>query len=73
MFYQDPTITISDFVKAFKEGSIVLPEMQREYVWSTSQVKLLLDSIYRGYPTGSILLWEQAADDAATPPLASLL
>ncbi len=37
---------------------IALPEMQRKYIWSSKQVTELLDSIYRKYPTGSILLWE---------------
>ena len=41
-----------------------MPEMQRGYVWTKDQVKDLFDSIYRGYPTGSILLWDQAAEGA---------
>jgi len=36
---------------------IALPEMQREYVWRERQVRDLVDSIYRGYPAGLILLW----------------
>jgi Protein of unknown function DUF262 len=37
---------------------LLLPEMQRKYVWRASQVRDLLDSIYRDYPSGSILIWE---------------
>jgi hypothetical protein len=32
--------------------------MQRKYVWKTTQVRNLIDSIYRDYPSGSILIWE---------------
>src|SRR6185437_2765004 len=35
-----------------------LPEMQRRYVWTASRVRDLLDSLYRGYPSGTILVWE---------------
>ncbi len=35
-----------------------LPEIQRGYVWSRPQVRDLLDSLYRGYPIGTILLWQ---------------
>jgi hypothetical protein len=43
--------------------SIVLPEFQREYVWSEEQAKQLLVSLLNQYPTGSILLW-----DTTEPP-----
>jgi uncharacterized protein with ParB-like and HNH nuclease domain len=32
--------------------------MQRRYVWRSSRVRDLLDSLYRGYPSGAILIWE---------------
>ncbi|MEM4306023.1 MAG: DUF262 domain-containing protein [Candidatus Caldarchaeum sp.] len=38
-------------------GRIVLPEVQREFVWSENDAKDLLDSLYRGYPIGYIFLW----------------
>ena len=37
---------------------IELPEMQRRYVWKKTKVRDLLDSLYRGYPSGAILLWD---------------
>ncbi len=39
-------------------GELRLPEMQRRYVWKSTRVRDLLDSLYRGYPSGTILLWE---------------
>src|SRR6266568_9516775 len=41
-------------------GEIRLPEMQRGYVWTPTQVARLVDSLYRGYPTGSLMFWKTA-------------
>jgi hypothetical protein len=38
-------------------GEIVLPDIQREFVWAGSKIPRLLDSLYREWPVGSILLW----------------
>ena len=51
-------MSIIDLVKEFERGQMQLPEMQRAYVWKSTQVRDLLDSLYRGYPTGNILRWE---------------
>jgi hypothetical protein len=42
----------------YKRGELRLPEIQRHYVWKSTRVRDLLDSLYRGYPSGSILMWE---------------
>jgi hypothetical protein len=42
-------------------GQVVLPEIQRAYVWKGPQVAKLMDSLYRDYPTGQILLWDTDA------------
>lgn len=39
-------------------GEIALPDIQRPFVWSTTQVRDLFDSLYRGYPIGTLLFWE---------------
>lgn len=41
-----------------ERGELRLPEMQRQYVWRSTRVRDLLDSLYRGYPSGAILLWD---------------
>ena len=41
-----------------ERGELRLPEMQRRYVWRSTRVRDLLDSLYRGYPSGAILIWE---------------
>ena len=38
-------------------GSIALPEFQRGYVWNRDQVRGLMQSLYLGYPVGSLLVW----------------
>jgi hypothetical protein len=50
--------TVRELVDMVKRGELRLPEMQRKYVWSASRVRDLLDSLYRGYPSGTILVWE---------------
>ncbi|MCC7381016.1 MAG: DUF262 domain-containing protein [Deltaproteobacteria bacterium] len=50
--------TVSDLVTMIERGELLLPEMQRRYVWRAPRVRDLLDSLYRGYPSGSILVWE---------------
>jgi hypothetical protein len=43
-------------------GEIVLPDIQREFVWAGSKIPRLLDSLYREWPVGSILLWHTELD-----------
>jgi len=45
-------------VAGLADGDIQMPEIQRKYVWSGEQVRALIDSLYKGYPSGTILLWE---------------
>ena len=45
-------------VDKVEHGELMLPEMQRRYVWPATRVRDLLDSLYRGYPSGTILVWE---------------
>lgn len=49
---------IGNLVDKIDQGEYALPEMQRKYVWRSTQVSELLDSLYREYPTGDILVWE---------------
>jgi hypothetical protein len=51
-------ISIRKLVDKVIGGELTLPEMQRRYVWTSVKVRDLLDSLYRGYPSGTILVWE---------------
>ncbi len=58
-------IEISELVAKIERNELRLPEMQRQYVWRKTRVRDLLDSLYRGYPSGTILTWE-TDDDVTT-------
>lgn len=54
-------------------GSIALPEFQRGYVWNREQVRLLMTSLYRGHPVGTLMIWKTKTEGATirgntTPP-----
>lgn len=49
---------IGDLVDLVAKEALVLPEIQRDYVWNRPQVRDLLDSLYKGYPVGTMLIWE---------------
>ncbi len=61
---QKTDISVQDLVTMVERGELRLPEMQRGYVWRGTRVRDLLDSLYRGYPSGNILVWET---DVAMP------
>lgn len=45
-------------------GSVALPEFQRGYVWNRDQVRGLMQSLYRRYPIGSLLVWITGSESA---------
>lgn len=66
---------VRELVDMVARGELRLPEMQRRYVWTTTRVRDLLDSLYRGYPSGTILVWETDQEspvrDLAVPQAAN--
>ena len=50
--------TLSKLMDDVEMGEIGLPDIQRPFVWSNAKVRDLFDSIYRGYPVGYFLFWE---------------
>lgn len=48
---------IRSLVQQISSGEILLPEIQRSYIWKPTQVARLVESLYRGYPSGSLLFW----------------
>lgn len=51
-------LKVQELVGKIERGELQLPEMQRKYVWTSTKVRDLLDSLYRGYPSGVILTWQ---------------
>ncbi len=51
-------LKVRELLDEITRGMVLLPEIQRAYVWKGPQVAKLLDSLYREYPAGQILLWD---------------
>ena len=51
-------MTIGELMHGIRDLDHVLPEFQREYVWNREQAKQLMVSLFKGYPTGSLLMWK---------------
>jgi hypothetical protein len=49
---------IEALINEIKKQQLILPEFQRGYVWKRPAVRSFLTSLYRGYPTGSFLIWK---------------
>lgn len=54
---QPSALKIDRILAKIAEGDIKIPAFQRGFVWNQEQIIALLDSIYRNYPVGSVLLW----------------
>jgi hypothetical protein len=39
-------------------ATVLIPDLQRPYVWTPNQVSLLVDSLIRGWPFGTLLMWK---------------
>jgi hypothetical protein len=59
--FQAP-ITIAQALDGVHQRRYLLPAIQREFVWSTTQIEQLFDSLMRGYPIGSFLFWQVAPE-----------
>lgn len=53
---------LKDLLAEIEQGRYAVPEIQRPYVWTNPQVRELFESIYKGYPIGSIIVWEPAPE-----------
>jgi hypothetical protein len=57
MGFQVP-ITIADSIKRIRERRLLLPAIQRNFVWSHAKIEWLFDSLLQDYPIGSFLFWD---------------
>lgn len=58
-------LSISELIDEARRGKLRIPPFQRRFRWYGSDIERLLDSIRRGYPIGSLLLWERSASAGA--------
>ncbi|QOT16674.1 DUF262 domain-containing protein [Paenarthrobacter sp. YJN-5] len=57
MGHKEP-MSIAKALRQIQENKLILPAIQREYVWKPTQIIRVFDSIMRGYPVGSFLSWK---------------
>jgi len=60
---KDQRLQVADIVRHIDDAmlnKLDVPEFQRKYVWAASKVTDLVDSLWRGYPIGTLLLWESS-------------
>ena len=62
---QHQIFKVKQLIDDYRAGLIVIPEFQREYVWKPVKAAKLIDSLYRGYPVSSLLLWHSTEDTRA--------
>ncbi|WP_186126950.1 GmrSD restriction endonuclease domain-containing protein [Burkholderia gladioli] len=65
------TITIRQLLQRISDGEVRVPAFQRDFVWEPDRVQFLMDSIYKGYPIGTVLFWrtkEQLLHDRDVGP-----
>ena len=59
-----PLHLLLDYIE---KGKLSLPDIQRPFVWKATQVRDLFDSLYRGFPVGTLMLWETGAKVGTKP------
>ena len=50
--------SVESIISWIKSGEIAIPEIQRPFVWDSPKVRDLLDSLYKGFPVGYIIVWK---------------
>lgn len=56
--FTNTSMSIKALLGLIEANDIAIPEIQRPFVWKRAQVRDLMDSLYKGYPTGYIILWK---------------
>ena len=56
--FKEVGYSLSKLIDDIEMGDIGLPDIQRPFVWKNAKVRDLFDSMYRGYPVGYLLFWE---------------
>jgi hypothetical protein len=50
--------SVDNLLSLVKSGQVAIPELQRPFVWNSTKVRDLLDSLYKGYPVGYLITWQ---------------
>ena len=57
------SLRVDELLREVRKGRIRIPHFQRPLKWKSEDVLLLFDSIIKGYPVGTLLFWERAAQN----------
>jgi hypothetical protein len=63
-----PLYQLLDKASATGGATLLIPDLQRPYVWTPNQVTLLIDSLIRGWPFGTLLLWKVSSEEFEAIP-----
>src|SRR5438876_12416471 len=55
---EQQSVTFSNLFAEIENGTIKMPQFQRDFDWSKAKSAKLLDSIVKGYPIGTFILWK---------------
>ena len=61
------TKTLRELLDMVSGNQLLLPEIQREFVWKKKSIKLLFDSLFNDIPIGSMLVWKAAVQIEPKP------
>lgn len=62
-------ITIGKAMTMIHRGEILLPPIQRNFVWDRERILRLFDSLYRDYPVGNCIFWNVQSATSRHYPL----
>lgn len=56
--YKVTQSAVTQLLEDVRREQIAIPELQRPFVWTSSKVRDLMDSLYKGYPVGYLITWQ---------------
>jgi hypothetical protein len=65
--FKEVSYSLNKLLQDIELGEIGLPDIQRPFVWPNRKVRDLFDSMYRGFPIGYLLFWENALAGGQRP------
>lgn len=67
MAHSSNNVSLIEYLDDVNKGNILIPEFQRDFVWSKSKMLKLASSLLKGYPIGSFLLMQNTCDYSSRP------
>ena len=63
------SLNYQNLIAKIESGTIKIPQFQRKFVWEITETASLLDSILKGYPIGSFIIWKTQPEPVFPMPL----